>query len=74
MLSREAIEAYRRMTPSERLALTLQAIRESQPYLFMGSEEVVRRRFERLRQENDERNRHLIAGLLRAERRREESR
>jgi hypothetical protein len=47
MLSRETLNAYRRMTPSERLTLALQAMREGQSYLLLGSEEVVRRRFER---------------------------
>ena len=69
MLSRETLEAYRRMTPRERLALTLQAMREAQSYLLLGSEEVVRRRFERIRRDNDDRNRQMLAGLARAERR-----
>ena len=70
MLSRETIEAYRRMTPGQRLALTLEAIRESQKYLLLGPPEVVRRRFERIRQENDARNRAMLDGLARAEERR----
>jgi hypothetical protein len=53
MLSRETIEAYRRMTPGQRLTLTLRAIRESWPYLLYGSKEVVDRRFELIRREND---------------------
>lgn len=64
------------MTPSERLALTLQAIRESQPYLLRGPEELVRRRFELLRRQNDERNRAMLTGLAEAHKRmtsREES-
>lgn len=68
MLSRETLSAYRRMTPSERLALTLQAMRESGPYLLRGTKEVVDRRFELLRRENDERNRRLLEGLAAAER------
>jgi hypothetical protein len=70
MLSKETIEAYRRMTPGQRLALTLQAIREAQPYLFMGPKEVVRRRFELLRRENDARNRQMLERLAEAESRR----
>jgi hypothetical protein len=42
MLSRETLEAYRRMTPSERLMLTLRAMRESLPYLLRGSDDVVK--------------------------------
>jgi hypothetical protein len=68
MFSRETLEAYRRMTPGERLTLTLQAMRNAQPYLLLGSEEVVRRRFELIRRENDARNRQMLTGLARAER------
>jgi hypothetical protein len=65
MLSRETLERYRRMTPGERLRLTLQMIDESIPYLLQGPPEVVDRRFERLRQENDERNRRMLEGIAR---------
>jgi hypothetical protein len=65
MLSRETLEAYRRMTPSERLKLTFQLIGENMPYLFQGTPEQVDRRFERLRQENDERNRRMREGFAR---------
>ena len=68
MLSPEAIEAYRRMTPDERLALTLRAMRESWPHMFRGSDEVVRRRFERIRRDNDERNANMLARLAAADR------
>jgi hypothetical protein len=62
----ETYAAYRRMTPAERLALTFQAIRESTPYLLSGPAEVVERRFARLRDENDARNRNLLERLARA--------
>lgn len=65
MLSRETLEHYRRMTPSERLRLTLDMIDESLPYLFRGTPEEVDRRFELLRQENDERNRRMLEALAR---------
>ena len=68
MLSRETLGAYRRMTPSERLALTLQAMREAKAYLLLGSEDVVRRRFELIQRENDARNRAMRTQLARAER------
>lgn len=56
MLSPERLEAYRRMTTVERLALTAEMVRENTPYLLLGSPEVVKRRFELLRRQNDERN------------------
>jgi hypothetical protein len=67
MLSREALEAYRRMTGGERLALTLQAMRESTPYLLAGPAEVVDRRFELIRRENDLGNRRMLERLAAAE-------
>ncbi|MBW3541050.1 MAG: hypothetical protein KY476_12335, partial [Planctomycetes bacterium] len=58
-------ERYRRMTNSERLALTLEMIRNEIPWLLRGSPEVVERRFELLRRENDERNRRLREAFAR---------
>jgi hypothetical protein len=69
MLSREALKAYRRMTPGERLALTWQATREATPYLLKGPPDVVDRRFELIRRENDARNRAMLEGLAAAEER-----
>lgn len=66
MLSRETLEQYRRMTPSERLRLTLQMIEENLPYLLRGSPEVVDRRFELLRRQNDERNRRMLEAIARS--------
>lgn len=55
------------MTPGERLRLTLFLCRDAWKALNEGEPEVVRRRYERLRQENDLRNRRITAGLLTAE-------
>ncbi len=65
MMSRETAEKYRRMTTSERLALTLKMMREATPYLLQGSPEVVDRRFELLRRQNDERNRRMLEAIAR---------
>lgn len=65
MLSRETLEKYRRMTPRERLVLTLQAIRVNRPYLAQGSPEVVARRLERIHFENDRRNKNLLRAFAR---------
>jgi hypothetical protein len=64
MFSRETIESYRRMTPSQRLKLTVEATRAAMPYLVRGTPETVARRFTRLRQENDARNRRMLACLF----------
>jgi hypothetical protein len=53
MLSRETLEAYRQMTPGQRLEIALEMMRENTSYLLRGRPEIVSRRFERIRQEND---------------------
>ena len=65
MLSKETLETYRRMTPGERLALALRMTQENIPALFEGSPEVVRRRFELLARENDERNYNMLTAIAR---------
>ena len=68
MLSKERLEIYRRMTTDERLALTLHMIRENWPAMFEGPPDVVARRFELLRRQNDERNKNMLEAFARAER------
>ncbi len=63
MMSAQQLEMYRRMSNAERLAFTLKRIREEWPYLTHGKPEVVARRFELLRRQNDERNRNLRLAL-----------
>jgi len=65
MLSDETLEAYRRMTPGQRLALTLKLTEESEPYLLYGTPEQVNRKFELLQRENDERNRRMLEAIAR---------
>ncbi len=68
MLSPETLERYRRMTPGERLELTFKLTDEAEPYLFVGTPEQVKRRFELLRRQNDERNLRMLEGIARAKR------
>ena len=63
MLSQETLDAYRRMTPGERLAIALAMMRENTPYLLAGRADVVDRRFELIRRENDLRNARILAAL-----------
>jgi hypothetical protein len=65
MLSEETLAEYRRMTPGQRLSLTLRMIKENTPYLLKGSPEVVARRFELLQRENDARNQNMLTALAR---------
>jgi hypothetical protein len=66
MLSDETLDQYRRMTPGQRLEVALRMIEENEPALLEGPPEVVRRRFELLRRENDERNANMLAALARS--------
>ena len=63
MLSQETLDAYRRMTTGERLAITFGMMRENTPYLLAGRADVVDRRFELIRRENDLRNARILAAL-----------
>ena len=65
MLSEETLEQYRKMTIGERLELTFKAIRENTPYIFVGEPDVVDRRFELIRRENDLRNRNMAEAYAR---------
>jgi hypothetical protein len=67
MLSQETLEAYRRMTPQERLQLTFDLCRPAWRALIEGDPEIVKRRFERLRQENDLRNERMCEGFRHSE-------
>ena len=63
MPSDEQLEQYRRMTPSKRLDLSLQMLREQWPALMHGDKDRVDRKFELLTMQNDERNKALLAGM-----------
>ncbi len=66
MLSRETLEAYRRMSLSERFKLVLEMCDEAEKWLVEGPPDVVERRFELLRRENDARNRNMLEALARS--------
>jgi len=72
MLSRETLEEYRRMTPGQRLALAFRLTDEATPYLFAGTPEQIKRRFELLRRQNDQRNQRILEGIARTMRNHEE--
>jgi hypothetical protein len=65
MLSQETLDAYRRMTPGERLAIALQMTQANFPALLEGTPSVVARRFELLRRENDLRNEAIRRAISR---------
>jgi hypothetical protein len=63
MLSEETLNEYRGMSLSEKLALVLRMIDDETPYLLTGASEVVDRRFELLRRENDLRNQAMLEAI-----------
>ena len=65
MLSREKLEEYRRMTMSQRGKLALEMSDEAAKQMLEGPPDVVARRFELLRLQNDERNRRMLEGMAR---------
>lgn len=68
MLSREQLEAYRRMTPGERISLSLKMTAEQWPAMLSGTPEEVDRRFELLNRENDLRNEAVLKALAKHKR------
>jgi len=68
MLSKESLDEYRRMKPTDRLRLTLRMTEENLAALVAGSPEVVARRFEILRRENDLRNVNMLTAIARTRR------
>ena len=65
MLSQETLDEYRRMTPGQRLELALKMTTENLPALVAGPPEVVSRRFELLKRENDLRNANMREAMAR---------
>ncbi|HKB05866.1 MAG TPA: hypothetical protein VKD90_26965 [Gemmataceae bacterium] len=65
MLSPEAARRIRAMSVADRLRLTLRMIDEGIPFLTRGAPDEVRWRFDRLRKENDDRNRRVLEALAR---------
>jgi hypothetical protein len=65
MQSSETISGYRRMTPGERLELSLRMTEEQLPHLVEGAPEDVARRFTMLQRENDLRNHNMRVAMAR---------
>ena len=65
MQSDAKLDEYRRMTPAERLRLTFELIEEGWPYLNLGTDEQVRRKHQRVREQNDLFNRRVLDALAR---------
>lgn len=68
MLSQESLDELRRMTPGQRLEMALRMTEEQFVFMVEGDEEVVARRFEMLRRENDQRTRNMLTAIARTRR------
>ena len=66
MLSEETLEEYRRMTPGQRLTMTLKMMRDAAHFLKNGPPDVLDRKFELIRRENDARTENMRHGLAQA--------
>ena len=66
MLSKETLEKYRRMTPGERLALTIHSMEGIDRALLSGTDQQVNRKFELLRRENELRNRNMLTAIAKS--------
>ncbi len=66
MLSREQLEAYRLLSPGERIAISLRMTSEQWPAMMSGTPEQIDRRFELLNRENDLRNQNVLKRLARS--------
>lgn len=64
-MSPETAKRLREMSVADRLRLTLRMIDEGMPFLTRGTPEEVRRRFELLRRDNDERNHRILEAVAR---------
>ena len=71
MQSQKRVEKYRQMTPAERLRLTFELIEQGAPYLNLGTREQVKRKYQRIREQNDLFNRRVLDTL--AQTRKDES-
>ncbi len=67
MLSPETLQTYRLMTPGQRLRLTLDLSESAWSALLEGPPEIVAKRFERLREQNDLRNQRICAALTKSQ-------
>ncbi len=65
MLSRATLRTYQQMTVGERLKLACEMSDEAALDLLKRPPEVLARRFELLRRQNDARNRRMLEGLAR---------
>jgi hypothetical protein len=65
MLSAETLQSYKLMTPAARLRLSLDLSADATKALLSGPPNVVDRRFELLRIQNDQRNYAMLEGIAR---------
>lgn len=68
MLSQESLDELRRMVPGQRLEMAFRMTEEQLVFMVEGDEEVVARRFEMLRRENEQRTKNMLTAIARTRR------
>ncbi|MGC4002507.1 MAG: hypothetical protein QM811_04930 [Pirellulales bacterium] len=68
MLSKETLERYRRMTPGERLKVTFDLMESPLADAGKGEDQVVAKRYEKIRADNDARNQNMLTALAKLRR------
>jgi len=63
MLSKEALERYRKMTPGERLKVAINLMESPLGDAGIGDDRLVKKRYELLKRENDLRNINMLTAL-----------
>ncbi len=65
MLHPETLDVYRRMTPSEKMAVAVRMMQENAERFFSVPDELIQRRLEILRKQNDDRNQRMLTAMSR---------
>jgi hypothetical protein len=65
MLHPETLERYRQMSLDEKMAITMQLMRENAVRFWSAPPEVIKKRLEIIRKQNDDRNRRYLEAFAR---------
>ena len=66
MLHPETLQRYRQMSLDEKMTLTIQLMRENGRRFWSAPPEVIEKRLEIIRKQNDDRNRRLLEAFARS--------
>lgn len=72
MLHPETLERYRQMSLDEKMAITIQLMRENGVRFWSAPPEVIAKRLKIIRQQNDDRNRRYLEAFARLKKKEEQ--